>query len=75
MKHALEKEGWTITHNQMPIKIGTIQMYVYLSAERIITANKEEVKYGFMAVQFMYRLKKVKSGFNTIVQKLKLLKN
>jgi len=53
VKHALEKEGWTITHDQMPIKIGTIQMYIDLGAERIITAHKEEEKIAVEVKSFL----------------------
>ncbi len=53
VKHALEKEGWTITHDQMLIKIGTIQMYVDLGAERIITANKDQEKIAVEVKSFL----------------------
>ena len=44
VKEALENEGWIITHDPYPIKMGIIRMFVDLGAERVIAAEKENIK-------------------------------
>lgn len=39
-KHALEKEGWVITHDPLFIRFGGIDMYIDLSTENIIAAER-----------------------------------
>lgn len=46
VKHALLKEGWTITHDPLHLKWGTKDLYVDLGAERIIAAEKSGCKIG-----------------------------
>ncbi len=41
---ALEKEGWTITHDPMSIQVGGVEMYIDLGAEKLIAAEKEDQK-------------------------------
>ncbi len=41
VRKALENEGWLITHDPYPIKIGAIRMFLDLGAERVIAAEKE----------------------------------
>lgn len=38
---ALEKDGWTITHDPFPLQIGKKRLSADLGAERLITAEKE----------------------------------
>jgi hypothetical protein len=38
---ALEKDGWTITHDPFPLQIGKKRLSVDLGAERLISAEKE----------------------------------
>jgi hypothetical protein len=40
LKKALVKDGWTITHGPLRLKWGAKDMYVDLSAERILIAEK-----------------------------------
>jgi hypothetical protein len=40
VKHALEKDGWTITHDPYYIKVGGVEMYIDLGAEAIVAAEK-----------------------------------
>ncbi len=40
VKNALEKDGWTITHDPLRLEIGKRRMYVDLGAERLIAAEK-----------------------------------
>lgn len=42
VKLALQKDGWRITHDPLPIRIeGISDMYIDLGAERIIAAERE----------------------------------
>lgn len=41
LKHALVKDGWTITHDPLRLAWGGKDMYVDLGAERLLTAEKE----------------------------------
>jgi hypothetical protein len=44
VKTALIKDGWTITHDPLFIRIKGIQMYIDLGAERVIGAEKDGQK-------------------------------
>jgi hypothetical protein len=44
VKDALIQEGWIITHDPLFIRVGGIEMYIDLGAEKIIAAEKEEQK-------------------------------
>jgi XisH protein len=44
VKRALEKDGWTITHEQMPLSFELGDMYIDLGAEKIIAAQKDSEK-------------------------------
>jgi hypothetical protein len=44
VKHALEKEGWLITHDPFPLTIDDINMAVDLGAEKLIAAEKANQK-------------------------------
>lgn len=39
-KRALQKDGWTITHDPFPIEIGNKSLYADLAAERLLGARK-----------------------------------
>ena len=41
VKIALEKDGWTITHDPFPLQIGKKRLSADLGAERLISAEKE----------------------------------
>ena len=47
-RKALESEGWTITHDPLPVKIGNKSAQIDLGAERIIAAEKEN---EFIAIE------------------------
>ena len=38
VRHALEKEGWTITHDPLFIRSGGVPFHIDLGAEKIIAA-------------------------------------
>ncbi len=40
VKRALIKDGWTITHDPLKLKLGRKDMYVDLGAERLLAAEK-----------------------------------
>ena len=37
---ALQKDGWTITNDPLTLKVGDIDLFVDLGAERLVTAEK-----------------------------------
>lgn len=40
VKHALQKDGWKITHDPFPLQIGNKRLSADLGAERLISAEK-----------------------------------
>ena len=42
--NGLKKEGWTITHDPLSIKIGGIELSIDLGAEKLIAAEKNNEK-------------------------------
>ena len=44
VKRALQKDGWTITHDPFPLKIGKKRLAADLGAERLISAENETRK-------------------------------
>ena len=44
VKIALQKDGWTITHDPFPLQIGNKRLSVDLGAERLISAEKGTAK-------------------------------
>jgi hypothetical protein len=40
VKRALQKDGWTITHDPFPLQIGNKRLSADLGAERLISAEK-----------------------------------
>lgn len=44
VKEALEKDGWTITHDPFYLKFGRQEFYIDLGAERLIAAEKGTTK-------------------------------
>ena len=44
VKESLIKEGWTITDDPLSIRVGGVEMYIDLGAEKIIAAERAEEK-------------------------------
>ncbi|MEH2046476.1 element excision factor XisH family protein [Nostoc sp.] len=44
VKKGLEKEGWKITHDPLPVSFELGDMYIDLGAEKILAAEREGVK-------------------------------
>lgn len=40
MRHALERDGWTITHDPLKLSVRRRKLYVDLGAERLLAAEK-----------------------------------
>ena len=55
VRAALEKDGWTITHDPLRIKVDEIEFYMDLGAERIIAAVKAGQKIAVEIKSFLGR--------------------
>jgi len=44
VRRALEKDGWTITHDPWQIKVAEVELLIDLGAERLIAAEKQGEK-------------------------------
>jgi hypothetical protein len=53
VRHALEKEGWIITHDPLPLRIGTLKLEVDLGAEKLIGAQKDNQKIAVEITSFL----------------------
>jgi hypothetical protein len=53
VKTALQKEGWTITHDPYELRVGGIEMYIDLGAEQFIAAEREQTKIAIEIKSFM----------------------
>ena len=40
VRHALEKDGWTITHDPLHLRVGMVEYFIDLGAERLLAAEK-----------------------------------
>jgi hypothetical protein len=41
VKHALVKDGWTITHDPLFLSFGGVDLYIDLGAEKVIAAERD----------------------------------
>ncbi|MBJ7900642.1 MAG: fatty-acid oxidation protein subunit alpha [Cyanobacteria bacterium RI_101] len=53
VKHALEKEGWRITHDPYYLKVGGIEFYIDLGTEMIIAAERDNQKIAVEVKSFL----------------------
>lgn len=53
VRHALEKDGWTITHDPYYLKVGSVEMYIDLGAELILAAEREGQKIAIEVKSFL----------------------
>jgi len=51
--HALQKEGWTITHDPFYLQLGDVDLYVDLAAEKLLAAEKDGRKIAVEIKSFM----------------------
>jgi hypothetical protein len=52
-RNALEKEGWTITHDPLPLKVGNLRLQADLGAEKLIAAQKDHQKIAVEIKSFL----------------------
>lgn len=53
VKRGLEKDGWLITDDPLDIRVGGVEMYIDLGAEKIIAAEKEGEKIAVEIKSFL----------------------
>jgi hypothetical protein len=53
VKTALQKDGWTITHDPLSIEFGLGSLYIDLGAERIISAERANEKIAVEVKSFL----------------------
>jgi hypothetical protein len=53
VRHALEKDGWTITHDPYYFKVGGVEMYIDLGAELMIAAERNDQKIAVEIKSFL----------------------
>lgn len=53
VRNALEKDGWTITHDPLRLKVGTLRLQVDLGAEKLIAAQKNNLKIAVEIKSFL----------------------
>ncbi len=53
VRNALEKEGWTITHDPLPLKVGNLRLQADLGAEKLIAAQKDNQKIAVEIKSFL----------------------
>jgi hypothetical protein len=45
VRHALEQEGWIVTHDPLHIELPDIEVYIDLGADRLLAAERESHSY------------------------------
>ncbi|MCE7980815.1 MAG: fatty-acid oxidation protein subunit alpha [Caldilinea sp. CFX5] len=53
VRQGLIKDGWRITHEDMQLQVGGVEMYVDLAAEPLIAAEKEDQKIAVEVKSFV----------------------
>jgi uncharacterized protein YcbX len=53
VKNALQKDGWTVTHEHYKLQFGGVRMYVDLAAERIMAAERNGQKIAVEVKSFI----------------------
>lgn len=53
VRAALERQGWTITHDPYSLRVGGVEMFVDLGAERLIAAEREDRKIAVEVKSFL----------------------
>lgn len=55
VRNALIKDGWTITHDPYPLKLGRTDLYIDLGAEKFLAAEKGDAKIAVEIKSFIGR--------------------
>jgi len=50
---ALQKDGWTITHDPYELRVGGVEMYIDLGAEQLIAAERDQSKIAIEIKSFI----------------------
>lgn len=53
VREGLKKDGWHITHENMQLQVGGVEMYVDLAAEPLIAAEKDDQKIAVEVKSFI----------------------
>jgi hypothetical protein len=53
VRHTLEKEGWIITNDPLHLRIGKIDMYIDLGAEKVLAAERGDQKIAVEIKSFL----------------------
>jgi len=53
VRTALQKEGWTITHDPYELRVGGVEMYIDLGAEQLIAAERDQTKIAIEIKSFI----------------------
>ena len=53
VRHALEKEGWIVTHDPLHIELPDIEVYIDLGADRLLGAERENQKIAIEIKTFL----------------------
>ncbi len=53
VRHALEKDGWIITHDPYYIKVGGVEFYIDLGADAIVAAERAGQKIAVEVKSFL----------------------
>jgi hypothetical protein len=53
VKNALIKDGWTITHDPLVLKVGAKDLFVDLGAEKLLAAEKDDYKIAVEVKSFV----------------------
>jgi Holliday junction resolvase-like predicted endonuclease len=64
VKQALQKEGWQITHDPFPIRVGDVDLEIDLAAERLIAAERKGEKIAVEVKSFLEKSSAI-SAFHT----------
>jgi hypothetical protein len=53
VRHALEKDGWLITHDPYYMKVGGVEMYIDLGSEAVLAAERNGEKIAVEIKSFL----------------------
>jgi hypothetical protein len=72
---ALEKDGWTITHNPLTLRIGKRDVFVDLGAEKLIAAQREGKKIAVEIKSFISKspIKDLENALGQYILYVKIL--
>lgn len=53
VREGLKKDGWRITHEDMQLQVGGVEMYIDLAAEPLLAAEKDDQKIAVEVKSFI----------------------